>query len=61
MVLSGEGADESFGGYLNFKNKPIDVNFQKGTIRRVKRLSTADCVRADKFIWLMFRSASAVS
>jgi len=47
-VLSGEGADEDFGGYLYFHNSPSDQEFQKETIRRVKLLSTADCLRADK-------------
>jgi asparagine synthase (glutamine-hydrolysing) len=48
MVLSGEGADEVFGGYLYFHNAPSDEEFQKETIRRVFLLSTADCLRADK-------------
>jgi asparagine synthase (glutamine-hydrolysing) len=48
MVLSGEGADEVFGGYLYFYNAPDDAAFQEETISRVQRLSTADLLRADK-------------
>ncbi len=48
MVLSGEGADEVFGGYLYFYNAPDDHSFQEETKRRVRLLSTADVLRADK-------------
>lgn len=48
VVLSGEGADEILGGYLYFSNAPSLEEFQKETIRRVQKLSTADCLRADK-------------
>lgn len=48
VVLSGEGADEVFGGYLYFHNAPSAEEFTKETIRRVNLLSTADCLRADK-------------
>jgi len=47
-VLSGEGADEIFGGYLYFQNAPNIKEFQKELIERVKNLSYADCLRADK-------------
>ncbi len=47
-VLSGEGADEIFGGYLYFRNAPSTAEFQKETIDRVQKLFTADLLRADK-------------
>ncbi len=48
VVLSGEGADEVFGGYLYFRNAPSAADFRKETVERVQKLFTADLLRADK-------------
>ncbi|KAF2642426.1 glutamine-hydrolyzing asparagine synthase [Massarina eburnea CBS 473.64] len=48
MVLSGEGSDEIFGGYLYFHNAPDKAALHKETIRRVGDLHLADCLRANK-------------
>ncbi|OYQ48259.1 asparagine synthase B [Flavobacterium aurantiibacter] len=48
VVLSGEGADEVFGGYLYFRNAPTADDFRKETVERVQKLFTADLLRADK-------------
>jgi len=48
MVLSGEGSDEIFGGYLYFHAAPDKKAFHEETIRRVKNLHLADCLRANK-------------
>jgi asparagine synthase (glutamine-hydrolysing) len=48
MVLSGEGADEVFGGYLYFHSAPDAASFHTETVTRVKNLHTSDCLRANK-------------
>jgi asparagine synthase (glutamine-hydrolysing) len=48
MVLSGEGADEMFGGYLYFHKCPSEEEFQKETVNKVKGLYKFDCLRANK-------------
>jgi asparagine synthase (glutamine-hydrolysing) len=48
MVLSGEGSDEIFGGYLYFHAAPDRKAFHEETVRRVKNLHLADCLRANK-------------
>ncbi|KAK7191055.1 Asparagine synthetase [Paraphaeosphaeria sporulosa] len=48
MVLSGEGSDEIFGGYLYFHNAPDKAALHAETIRRIQNLHLADCLRANK-------------
>ncbi|MCD6355465.1 MAG: asparagine synthase B [Prolixibacteraceae bacterium] len=48
MVLTGEGADEIFGGYLYFHKAPNAEEFHKESIRKVSRLHMYDCLRANK-------------
>ena len=48
MVLSGEGSDEIFGGYLYFHAAPDKKAFHEETVKRVKALHLADCLRANK-------------
>ncbi len=48
MVLSGEGADEIFGGYLYFHKAPNPQAFHEETIRKLSKLHLYDCLRANK-------------
>lgn len=48
MVLSGEGADEIFGGYLYFHKAPNAEEFHKETVRKLSKLHQYDCLRANK-------------
>ena len=48
MVLSGEGADEIFGGYLYFHKAPDAKAFHEETVRKLSKLYLYDCLRANK-------------
>ena len=48
MVLSGEGADEVFGGYLYFHKAPDAKEFHEETVRKLGKLHLYDCLRANK-------------
>ena len=48
MVLSGEGADEVFGGYLYFHKAPDARAFHEETVRKLSKLYMYDCLRANK-------------
>lgn len=48
MVLSGEGADEIFGGYLYFHKAPDAQAFHEETVRKLSKLHQYDCLRANK-------------
>lgn len=48
MVLSGEGSDEIFGGYLYFAQAPSAAEFHMESVERVRNLHFADCLRANK-------------
>ncbi|XP_012462004.1 asparagine synthetase [glutamine-hydrolyzing] 1 [Gossypium raimondii] len=48
MVMSGEGSDEIFGGYLYFHKAPNKDEFHQETCRKIKALHLYDCLRANK-------------
>src|SRR5690554_1002858 len=48
MVLSGEGADELFAGYLYFHKAPNAKEFHEETVRKLSKLHQYDCLRANK-------------